>query len=87
MKKQYREIIKREFRNSLLKTRASFGLTQEQMAPKLYMSVRAYCGLESGENGCGTLTLVIYLLFVCEDPIELLEKLRTALEIESSEAA
>lgn len=87
MRKRYAEIIKTEFQKSLIKARTSRGLTQEQMAPRLRMSVRAYCGLENGENSCGAITLIIFLLYICTDPAEFLEGLRKAFEAESSDAS
>lgn len=87
MRKCYGEIIKAGFRNCLIRTRDALGLSQEQMAPRLAMSVRAYCALEGGENGCGTVTLVVFLVFVCEDPTNFLEELRKAFEAQTSESA
>ena len=80
----YEKIIKEEFRRSLIKARNSSGMTQEQMAQKLDMSVRAYCGLESGENGCGVVTLVIFLNHICKDPLNFLTVVQESFELRDS---
>ena len=43
-------VFKNYFRSVLLETRATLGITQEQMAARLLMSPRNYAGLESGKS-------------------------------------
>ncbi len=85
MRKRYEEIIKKEFRISLIQARNSKGLTQEQMAQELDMSVRAYCDLERGESNCGAVTFAIFLNHICEDPQNFLDILRKASELDDSD--
>lgn len=87
MRKQYSQIFKEHFRTSLLRARDKCRLTQEQMSPRLHLSVRSYCALESGESGCGALTLVMYLIYVCEKPQEFLDELHRDFETVVSGAA
>lgn len=85
MRDIYEKIIKEEFRRCLILARTSSNMTQEQMAQELDMSVRAYCGLESGENGCGVVTLVIFLNHICKDPLNFLTGVQGSFELRNSE--
>lgn len=55
-------------------------ISQEEMAFLLAMSARGYCKLEYGDCACCGLTLALYLIYVCEDPIRFLEDLQHELE-------
>lgn len=65
MKKQFRQKLIHYFRSALLQARAD--KTQEEMAEKLDMSLRAYQKLESGKTCCGLYTLWRYWVYICED--------------------
>lgn len=84
MRKHYSKVLKEHFHKSLLQTRDFNGITQEEMAAKLCMSVRSYCSLENGESSCSALTLVLFLLFTCKNPDQFLEDLHYALEDKTS---
>ena len=81
MRKQLRKILKEHFSDSVLHKRDELGITQEQMASLLSMECRSYADLESGKRCCGTLTLIIYVFFVCNDRV-FLDELHRALEEE-----
>lgn len=80
--------MEREFiYNQLLSTRSARGLTQSQMARCLRMEDRSYIDLDHGKSCCGALTLALFLIYLCEDPMLFLNKLRKAFEAEDSSVA
>lgn len=87
MRKAYKEAVKNGFRISVMKSRETKNLTQEEMADKLYISVRSYCDLEHGVSCCSCLTMLLYLIYVCEDANKFLEDLRCDFEKEETKAA
>lgn len=80
MRKKYHEILKRCFCNKLVQIRTIEGLTQEKMANALLMDVRSYIDLEHGKTGCSVVTLVLFLIYVCNDVPGFIEKLYNAFE-------
>ena len=80
MKKAYLDALKKVARDSILQTRTALGLSQEQMAARLYMSARSYSYLESGTSCCSALTLVLYLVFCCPDVSSFFSVLRAEFE-------
>ena len=80
MRKRYNDILRAFFYNHLILTRYALKRTQAQMAKSLLMEARSYINLDHGKSGCSALTLVLYLLYFCEDPLDFLEKLRRDLE-------
>lgn len=72
--------FKNYFRSVLLETRATLGITQEQMAARLLMSPRNYAGLESGKSCCGTVTFLLFLFRCCPDRNAFLSRLSALLE-------
>ncbi len=62
-------------------------MTQAQMARILAMDERSYVDLEHGVSGCSALTLALFLIYCCGDPVEFLEKLKEVLESDSDRAA
>ena len=44
------------------------------------MSTRSYVDLEHGKTACSAVTLALFLVFVCDDPVKFLEELRYAFE-------
>lgn len=87
MKKQYKMRFKVFFLDALFKRRRELGISQEEMAYLLSMSTRGYIKLEHGDCSCGALTLALYLIFLCEDPIRFLEDLRHEFEVALAETA
>ena len=80
MKKRYKTVMQKHFRDYLLQTRGGLQLTQAKMAKMLLMEDRSYAALESGESCCGALTLALFLIYCCNDPADFLEGLRKAME-------
>lgn len=76
MKKRLLRTFNVYFRTHLLRTRHAMRNTQEELARKLCIEPRSYTALECGEHGCGALTLVLYLLYVCPDPAAFLAGLK-----------
>ena len=66
MKSKIKTKVKEYCRAALLASRGST-ITQEQMAAKLGISVRAYQNLESGKSCIGIYTLCMYLLYAYPD--------------------
>ena len=87
MRKRYEEILKTVLNRHLLRRRTELELSQEEMAHRLLMGCRTYIDLEHGKTGCSALTLVLFLLRVCDNPIAFLDELRRALEGCDTEAA
>lgn len=77
-----REIFQNElshiFQKHLRKERYRLSLTQEQMSDRLELTLRAYANLEHGQTSCSALTLVMFLLFCCEDPMQFLMEIKEA---------
>lgn len=57
------------------------GITQEEMASKLQISLRTYADIEHGKNGCNGLTLALFMAFLCDDPNKFLEDLRHEFDV------
>lgn len=76
------QLLKKELRSLLLKTRAGLVLTQSKMGDRYVMSENSYSALENGEYMCGTLTVILLLRdqkdpnMVLTEITEKLEKLR-----------
>ena len=87
MRKQYTQILKAHFYQKLFRCRVELDITQEEMACRLSMANRTYVDLEHGKTGCSALTLALFLIYICTDPIEFLEELRDAFENEDKKAA
>lgn len=60
----------------LTKVRFQKKLTQAKFAELLMLDTRSYAAIEKGEYGCCALTLVMYLLFSCDDIEGFFEELR-----------
>lgn len=87
MRKLYRQILKRYFHNSLVYTREEMNLTQSQMAQVLAMDDRSYIDLDHGKSCCSALTLALFLIYCCRDPVNFLGELRNAFEKGTDAAA
>jgi hypothetical protein len=57
------------------------------MSERLAMACRTYIELDHGKTGCSAVTLALFLIYVCNDPIAFLEELRNAFEADDNKAA
>lgn len=87
MRKQYTRVLKKFFHQKLFRSRITLGITQEEMANRLTMASRTYVDLDHGKSNCSALTLALYLIYICDDPIAFLRELRNAFEASDSDAA
>lgn len=87
MRKHYTNVFRTFFHQKLFRSRVDLNITQEEMAARLLMASRTYIDLDHGKTGCSALTLVLFLIYICNDPLGFLEELRDAFESEDSEAA
>lgn len=87
MRKQYIRILKAFFCRKVRTARAEMAISQEEMAGRLLMAARTYIDLEQAKNCCSALTLALYLIYVCNDPLAFLNELRKALEADTIQAA
>ena len=87
MRKQYTKILKTFFHQELFQRLVDMEITQEEMAHRLSMASRTYVDLDHGKTCCSAVTLSLFLIYICTDPLEFLEKLRYAFENENSQAA
>lgn len=87
MRKHYIQVLKSFFHNKLFHTREALGITQEEMAHRLAMAARTYVDLDHGKTSCSALTLALFLIYVCADPVAFLEELRDAFEATDNKAA
>lgn len=87
MRKQYAKIFKVFFHEKLFRRREDMGITQEEMAHRLAMASRTYVDLDYGKTGCSALTLALFLIYICTDPLAFLEELRNAFENSDNKAA
>lgn len=87
MRKHYTKVLKTFFHENLFHRRAALGISQEEMAHRLAMASRTYVDLDHGKTCCSGLTLALFLIYVCADPMKFLEELRYAFENNDSKAA
>ena len=80
MRKHYNNILKKFFWLKLIKSRAKMHLTQAQMSRKLIMEERSYIELDHGNACCSALTLALFLIYCCEDPMQFLAELKVEFE-------
>jgi len=87
MRKLYEDTLKSFFHENLFRRRTELGLTQEETAHRLAMGSRSYIDLDHGKSSCSGLTLARFLIYICDDPLTFLDKLRHAFESKESNAA
>lgn len=75
MRKVLHSKLQEYFSKKFYETRKSLSLTQSQMAEKLQMDVRSYCLIENAKTTPGTLTIILFLLFLCDSPSKVLSDL------------
>lgn len=76
MTHQYHEITGDFIRKEILDTALRLNLTNEEMAEKLGVSPRNYSYFKSGKYGCSSGTLIAYMLNLCTDTNEFLNRLK-----------
>ena len=87
MRKQYIGIFKEFFYKKLIYSRNELGISQEEMAERLEMAVRSYIDLDHGKTSCSAVTLVLYLIYVCDEPQAFLDELKAEFETCKTKAA
>lgn len=87
MRNTYRRVLKNCFNNVLVRTRTEQALTQSQMAERLAMDERSYIDLDHGKSCCSAVTLALFLIYCCCDPLGFLGEFKDAIETEIESAA
>lgn len=87
MRKHYTNILKEFFHEKLFYRRVDLGITQEEMAHRLQMASRTYVDLDHGKTCCSALTLALFLIYICTDPLAFLKELQNVLENSDQNAA
>ena len=87
MRNRYASIFKSFFHEKLFRRRVELDITQEEMADRLVMAGRTCVDLDHGKTGCSALTLALFLIYVCAEPLAFLEELRNAFEDGTDKAA
>ena len=81
MKEDYRAALKKTLCTWLGTTRLSLELTQDRMAEILLIDVRSYADIDRGISMCSTLTFVLFLVYLCPEPVTLLKEIRARFDI------
>lgn len=87
MRSHYQQVLKTFFHDKVFHARYVLGITQEEMAQRLAMASRTYVDLDHGKTCCSAVTLALFLIYVCTDPLGFLEELRLAFEVDENWAA
>ena len=87
MRKHYSKVLKSFFYDKVTHARYDLGISQEEMACRLAMACRTYVDLDHGKSSCSAVTLSLFLIYVCTDPVRFLDELRLAFEASSDNAA
>ncbi len=80
MKSIYYSMLRSLLANHMRKTRKDLGWTQSQMAEKLELDLRSYSNVENDKSLCSTMTLMLYLLYICPDANQLLQEIKEAMD-------
>ena len=80
MRKQYKQVLRVYFRDKVFRVRVELDISQEEMAHRLALSCHSYVDLKHGENCCSVVTLALFLMYFCQEPLVFLEELRYAFE-------
>ena len=80
MKEDYRDALRKTLCNWMGRTRYALNLTQDKMAEVLLIDVRSYSDIDRGISLCSTLTLVLFLVYLCPEPVALLNDIQVAFE-------
>ena len=80
MRNHYKQVLKVYFHDKVFRARVELNISQEEMAHRLGLSCRSYVDLDHGEVCCSAVTLVMFLIYICADPLACLEELRYTFE-------
>lgn len=80
MRNHYKQVLKVYFHNKVFRARVELDISQEEMARRLGLSCRSYVELDHGKACCSAVTLAVFLIYICNDPVAFLEELRYAFE-------
>lgn len=80
MKELYQEELKNLIFSYFVMTRRTEKISQNKMSERLLISERSYVEIEHGHNLCNPVSLLIYLVYYCQDPLTFLEDVRKAFE-------
>ena len=83
MRKLCENILKRYFYKHLIRTRDDLAWTQAKMAKTLAMDERSYIDLDHGKSSCSALTLILFLIYCCDDPVKFLNDFKAVYEEET----
>ena len=72
MRKNVHLVIKTYVREHIISTRRKNKWTKEGMSEKLSMDARSYADIEKGISACGTVTLILYMVFVLDENEQIL---------------
>lgn len=84
MRKHYEMALKEFLCEQIYQARIHFDLTQAEMAERLEMDTRTYIDLDHGKSGGSAVTLALYFVYFCKDPILFQEQLRHVFEKEKA---
>lgn len=87
MRNLYYDVFKKFFYNKLIENRTSNNYTQAQMSALLVMDERSYVELDHGKSCCSALTLALFLVYCCDDPINFINELREVFDNEFKKVA
>lgn len=87
MRNRYAKVLKSFFHEEISHRRTELGFTQEEMACRLAMASRSYVDLDHGKTCCSAITLALYLIYICDNPLDFLRRLKHALEDNEKQAA
>ena len=87
MRAQCQVRLKTFLHEKLRSTRTSMGLTQSKMAELLMMDDRSYADLEHGHHLFGTISLLLFLIYVYPNPVDLLDEIKVLIEEVKNEDA
>jgi len=80
MKSIYYSMLRSIIAKHMLKTRKELGWTQAQMAEKLELDLRSYSNVENDKSLCSTMTLMLYLQYICPDANQLLQEIKVEMD-------
>lgn len=80
MRNYYMNVLKLFFYNRLIIARETLHLTQSQMSELLAMDERSYIELDHGKSCCSAVTLILFLIYCCDEPMQFLLDLKKEFE-------
>lgn len=76
MRNTYYILIRKHFSRTISELREQLDLTHAEMAERLCMDERSYADLDQGKSCCSVVTLVLFLLYECQDVDVFLKELQ-----------